>query len=53
LRTIAKVLAEGWPDDPQILELLRDRAVNDPDNYAREAARDAIRVDWPDDPETA
>jgi hypothetical protein len=40
------VIATGWRDDPQTLPLLRDRAVTDPDVYARRTASQAIATGW-------
>lgn len=33
-------LARGWPDDPDTLELLRERAENDPTPWLREEAKE-------------
>ncbi len=37
-----KALACGWKDNPEILELLRDRAQNDPDKEVRELAEQEL-----------
>lgn len=34
-------MASGWPDDPQTLDWLRDRAVDDPDRGVRRVAEEA------------
>jgi hypothetical protein len=43
-------VASGWPENPLTLAWLRDRAVNDPDEFVRRAAEqvanelDALRA---------
>jgi hypothetical protein len=38
------VLASSWADDPDTLQLLRDRATNDPDEDGQKTALQAIGV---------
>jgi len=45
-------LAKGWPDDPQTLPLVRDRAVNDAHQRVRSAAVEALAEHFRDDLQT-
>ncbi|HEU5159207.1 MAG TPA: HEAT repeat domain-containing protein [Streptosporangiaceae bacterium] len=47
-----EAVASGWPQDPQALTWLQDRAANDPDGTVRAAAVQAVASGWPDDPHT-
>ena len=51
-RAAVETLTAGWPQDPQILTLLRDCAVNDTEGYVREAAVMAVAAGWPRHPLT-
>ena len=46
------VLATGWYDDPDTLPWLKDRAVNDEDNFVRLVAVEALAAGWHDDHDT-
>jgi len=41
-RAAVEELARGWKDDPEILEILRDRFANDPDEKVRKFAEEQL-----------
>jgi hypothetical protein len=45
-------LARTWPNDSEILALLRDRALHDKSSAVRNAALAELVDGWPDDPQT-
>jgi hypothetical protein len=45
-------IAKGWKDDSDTLPLLKDRALNDEDNYVRSVTVEEIAQGWKDDPQT-
>ena len=51
-RAAVEALAAGWPDDPDTLPLLRDRATTDQHEDVRRAAVQVLAAGWPDDPDT-
>jgi HEAT repeat protein len=48
-REALRALAEGWREQPETSELLRERAVKDQDEYVRETALEALAAGWPDE----
>jgi hypothetical protein len=43
--------ARGWHDDPETLQMLKNRATQDDDEWVRKAAVQELAGGWKDDPE--
>jgi hypothetical protein len=50
-QTAVKELARGWPQVPEILQWLKERAFNDKNWAVRRAASRELGRGWPNDPE--
>ena len=51
-RAAVILITKGWKDDPDILPLLKDRALNDRGYTVRSASLQEIAQGWKDDPQT-